>query len=316
MAFFSWIKNSFSIIWETLKSIRKYPILALPLFINWIVFASLAIYLTYYFTFPENSNLDLLIIFLILWFVSFILTFTSAIMVALVKQIETNWKISFTEALANAGSRFLPLLWLSLIWAIIWFIILIIEAILSKFKKDNESSSDKNISYESVSRTLWWANSKFSWLWLWLDVIKDLLRLAVFLSVPAILWRKKGTFWAIWEWMRVIWKHPAEFLWILGSMLFIWILMWVPLAIIFTMSDNWYKFPDWVWIITIIYEWIMWTFYMYMEQMSATLLYLWHYKWVTINKKSENWEKIPFKDVKRPSLIDNYSEFTWKKIEN
>ena len=55
---------------------------------------------------------------------------------------------------------------------------------------------------------------------------------------------------------------------------------------------------------------------MYMEQMSATLLYLWHYKWVTKNKKSKNWEKILFKDVEKPSLIDNYYEFTWKKVEN
>ena len=241
------------------------------------------------------------------------LTFTSAIMVALVKQIETNWRINFFDALSNAGSRIFPLLWLSLIWAILWFIIIIIEAILSKAKKENNS---KDVNYESVSRTLWWWNSKFSWLWLWLDVIKDLLRLSVFLSVPSILWRKKWTFWAIWEWMKIIGKHPWEFLWIFGSMFFIGILMWIPLAIIFTMSDNWYQFPDWVWILTIIYEWIIWTFYMYMEQMSATLLYLWHYKWVTKNKKSENWEKIPFKDIEKPSLTDDYYEFTWKKVEN
>jgi hypothetical protein len=312
MAFFGWIKNSFSIIWETLKSIKKYPILLLPIFINWILLASFTIYLTYYFEFPDDTTLIFVISFLILWFVSFSLTFTSAIMVTLVRQIETNWKINFFDALSITSSRVLPLLWLSLIWAILWFVIIIIEAILSKSKKSND---DKNISYESVSRTLWW-DSKFSWFSLWLDVLKDLLRLSVFLSVPSILWRKKWTFWAIWEWMKIIWKHPWEFLWIFGSMFLIWILMWIPLAVIFTLSDKWVEFPDWVWILTIIYEWIMWTFYIYMEQMSATLLYLWHYKWVTMNKKASDWKRIDFKDVKKPSLIDDLYEFTWKKVEN
>ena len=53
--FFSKIKTSWNILLETFKSIKKYPILLLPIFLTWIVIASLVIYLDYYATFPDNQ---------------------------------------------------------------------------------------------------------------------------------------------------------------------------------------------------------------------------------------------------------------------
>jgi hypothetical protein len=306
--FFEKIKISWEIMVETIKSIKKYPILLLPIFITWIVFAWLVIYLTYYFKFPNNEALQWVIIIGLFWFITFVLTYTSAIMVNLVKQIETDWKTSFKKAFSQVNKKLLSLLWLSFIWAIVWLIITIIDVILSKARENNSSS--REISYEWIAKTLWWEWSIFSWLSLWLDVLKDLLRLAVFLSIPAILWKNKDSLWAIKEWWKIIWRHPVEFLWIYGSMVLIIFFMVLPIAIIFVLSNQWVTFPDYVWMLVIIYEWIVWTFNIYMEQMSATLLYLRDMKWQKANEKIENEaEKIPFDKIKKPSLTDDILEF-------
>lgn len=182
----------------------------------------------------------------------------------------------------------------------------IIEAILKKW---NNNNSSREPNYEWIAKTLWWEWSIFSWFAFWLDVLKDLLRLAVFLSVPAILWENKWTIGAIKEWWKIIWRHPTEFLWIYGSMFLIVLFMVLPIAIIFSMSSNGVHFPDYIWLIVIIYEGIVWTFSIYMEQMSATLLFLWDMKWEKINSKIENQkEQIPLSEVERPSLTDDVLE--------
>lgn len=307
MWFFWKIKSSFGIISETFKSIGKYPILLLPIFITWVMIAALVIYINYYFTFPEVDWQIYLICFLIFWFVSFVLTFTSWIMVEIVRQIETDWNINFWIAFSSNLENIWKLLGLSFIWALLWFILVVIEAILSKAKE--KSSWNWNINYEWVARTLGWDGWVFSWLWL--QVIKDVLRLAVFLSVPAMLWEKKWVFSWIKEWAKIIWKHPVEFLWIYWSMLLIGILMALPLAIIFSISDSWTGLSNVIWISVIIYEWVIWTFSMYMEQMSTTLLFLWHMKWE--NQKVSEWDNLKsISKIEKPSLTDDIFEFDWE----
>lgn len=306
MSFFTKIKSSFNLIGETIKSIWKYPILLLPIFITWLVFASITIYFKYYWDLPDDTVLFYLTFLGIFWFITFVLTYTSSIMVVIVKQIETDWKILVSDAFNNSNKKIFKLLWLSFIWAIIWFLLVIIEAILSKSKKNKSSD---NINYEWVAKTLGWEWSIFSWFWLWLDILKDLIRLAIFLSIPAILWKDKWVFSWIKEWWKIIWKHPVEFLWIYGSMFLIWILMVIPLVIVFTLSDNWIVFSDYIWIWLTIYEGIIWTFSIYMEQMSSTLLFIWHMKWEKENEKLESGKQKQISDILMPRLTDDIKEF-------
>ena len=307
MWFFWKIKTSFWLIVETIKSIKKFPILLLPIFITWVVFALITIYLQYYAVFPDNDILFYLTFFWIFWFITFVLTYTSSIMVNIVRQIETDWIIKIKDAFKESNKKIFKLWGLSLIWAVIWFLLVILEAILAK-AKDNKSSWSVN--YEWVAKTLWWEWSIFSWFGLWLQVIKDLLRLSVFLSVPNIMWKNKWVISSIKEWWKIIWKHPVEFLWMYGSMFLIWILMALPLWIIFSLSDNWHQFSNLFWILVIIYEWIIWTFSIYMEQMASTLLVLWHMKWEKENLWVEKWQEKPISEIEKPSLLDDVREFS------
>jgi len=306
MWFVDKIKTSWSIVTETIKSIKKYPILLAPIFLTWIVFASLTVYLTYYFKLPNNETVQWIIIVGLFWFITFVLTYTSSMMVSMVKQIETDGNYSFKKAFQESNSKIISLLWISFIWAIIWLFLTILEIIVKK----NSNSSSSKPNYEWVAKTLWWNGSAFSWLGLWLDALKDILKLAVFLSIPAILWENKKTFWAIKTWWKIIWRHPVEFMWIYGSMFLIILFMVLPIAIIFTLSNSWIHFPDWIWMLVIIYEGIVWTFSIYMEQMSTTLLYLWDMKWEHVNSKIENEkEKVPLNEIEKPSLLDDTYEF-------
>lgn len=312
MWFFWKIKTSFAIIVETFKSIKKFPILLLPIFLTWIMIASLVVYLNYYMKFPNEDWQLNLICFWIFWFISFSLTFTSWIMVEIVKQIETDWNIKFWEAFKSNLKNIWKLAGLAFIWAILWFLLVIVEIILSKAKKNSSSNSITN--YEWVAKTLWWEWSMFSWLWLGLNMLMDVLRMAVFLSVPAMLWKNKWVFSGIKEWAKIIWKHPVEFIWVYSSLIFIGILMVLPIIIIFSMSDLGYQFSDMLWLWVIIYEWVIWTFSIYMEQMSTTLLFLWHMKWE--NQKIADWESLkPISEIEKPSLIDNVLEFSDWKID-
>jgi hypothetical protein len=56
------------------------------------------------------------------------------------------------------------------------------------------------------------------------------------------------------------------------------------------------------WTAVIIYESIIWTIGIYLEQMSVGLLYLWHIKWVRYGSKGE------LSDVPKPDLLDNVYE--------
>lgn len=312
MWFFWKIKTSFAIIVETFKSIKKFPILLLPIFLTWIMIASLVVYLNYYMKFPNEDWQLNLICFWIFWFISFSLTFTSWIMVEIVKQIETDWNIKFWEAFKSNLKNIWKLAGLAFIWSILWFLLVIVEIILSKAKKNSSSNSITN--YEWVAKTLWWEWSIFSWLWLGLNMLMDVLRMAVFLSVPAMLWKNKWVFSGIKEWAKIIWKHPVEFIWVYSSLIFIGILMVLPIIIIFSMSDLGYQFSDMLWLWVIIYEWVIWTFSIYMEQMSTTLLFLWHMKWE--NQKIADWESLkPISEIEKPSLIDNVLEFSDWKID-
>lgn len=306
MKIFQSIGDSFSIVMDSLKSIKKYPILLFPIFITWLCIAGIAVYLHYYFIFPEVLWQVLLICFGIFWAITFILSFSCAMMVELVRQIETDGKVSLQEAFLSSSGNIVKLLWISCIWAVVWFILFIIEVLLSK---DKEKRSRQSPNPENIAKTLGWAWSRFSWLGLWVDTLKRIMRMTIFLSIPAMMWKKKWVFWSLWQWIHTIRKHPWEFLWVFASVAVVGILMALPLAIIFWFSEEGTTFPNYVWIWIIIYEGIIYTFSMYLEQMTAALLYLWHINWQKAQKIPGS-EDIHIHDIPRPSLIDDIREFS------
>jgi len=92
---------------------------------------------------------------------------------------------------------------------------------------------------------------------------------------------------------------------------FVSTVVFLPVSLLFFVS---YKaeitFPDWVWIVTVIYTAFAWSYSVYMEQMFAASLYLWNYKWEKelAKAKAENRPAPTINDIPKPSLLDGVND--------
>ena len=80
------------------------------------------------------------------------------------------------------------------------------------------------------------------------------------------------------------------------------LLMMLPLIPIYVLNQIGVILPLFVWVIVIIYAGLIWTFGIYLEQMSVGMLYLWHLKWKKKGSKGD------LSSVKKPDLFDDIYE--------
>ena len=231
-----------------------------------------------------------------------IICVANIMMLEFMQQIEFGEKISFFKALKESlVVDLLKVIPVALIWAIIWFIILIIKVLTSK--KKNRGSSRPEPSPRDAALTLGGANSgPFSWLKLVLRMFEKLVRMYVFLTLPAIAWENKGPFSAFKRSLEVIKRHPMQFITTYTLTGIASLFMAIPLIIVFYMDKSGVAFSSLFWTGVIIYEGIIWTLGIYLEQMSVGLLYLWHIKWLKKGGKGQ------LSDIAKPDLLDNVYE--------
>src|SRR3989344_616862 len=300
MAFFSSIGEGWKLFKDSIRFLFKKPIFLLPIFVSWIVFAGVVLYLRYYFTFPSSFLLGIGYFYLLIFLITFIICLANIVMLEFMQQIESGEKISLSKALKEAlVFDILKVIPIAMIWAIIWVIILIIKALTSKKKSGGKAEP----SARDAARTLGGAEGgPFSWLKLGLNMFEKLVRLVVFLTLPAIAWEHKGPFSSFGQAFKIIRKHPVQFITTYTLTGFAALIMALPLLSIFWLDYTGVTFSATFWTIVIIYECIIWTLGIYLEQMSVGLLYLWHIKWLKKGGKGE------LSDVAKPDLLDSAYE--------
>ena len=291
---------------DSFRFLRKKPIFLIPIFISWILVASVILYLRYWheWGFPksmEEFGLMIFIFFLFIFLITLIICIANIVMLELMQQMETGNKLSLGKAAKEAiVLDFWKVIPIALVWAIIWFIILIIKALTSKKKG---RTSRPTPSPRDAALTLAGANSgPFSWLKLGLRMFEKLVRMYIFLTLPAIAWENKGPFSAFKRSLEIIKRHPLQFLTTYTLTGVAGIFMAIPLIIIIFMYRAGTDFSDLFWMGVIIYEGIIWTLSIYLEQMSVGLLYLWHIKWL------KNGGTGDLSSVSKPDLLDEYYE--------
>jgi hypothetical protein len=292
MEFLENVGSGFKIIKDSFILLFKKPIFLVPIILNWIIITSIIIYITYY----SSLGFSILGIFLLLFLIVYTTIFSNLIVLELIEQIETNGETSLGKALKEAiGIDLIKAFPIAVIWTILWFIILILKG----FSK-NKNKTKSEPSAENFAKTLGRSNNPFSWFSLGLSMIEKLIRMIVFMALPAIAWENKGSFKALGTSLHIIKKHPTEFLTTYSLTLVMGIIMGIPLAIIFTLSDNGVVFSEAFWVGVIIYEGIVWTLGMYFEQISVSLLYMWHLNWTKLGEKGN------LSDLPRPNLLDEH----------
>jgi hypothetical protein len=211
---------------------------------------------------------------------------------------------AFQETISKDMVKILPI---AIIWATIWFILTIIEALLSKKKEGKEEFNAEN-----AAKTL--ANyGEFSLSRTFIKALEKGIRMIIFLILPAVAWEDLSFAHAIKKGLGVLKSHLAEFASGYALTYAAAAIVFLPPAIIFELGTGrdgnppLIHFSDSVWVGVIIYIGFAWSFCMYLEQMFTANLYLWHLKWERKVESAKNQgQPLPeFKDVEQPSLLDN-----------
>ena len=245
MGFIDSIKNGWNLFVNSFGVIFERPIFLIPLFIAWILIAAVVAYLQFYFPEIESDFLFFLFIFGMIFLITMIICMANIMMLEFMQQI----------------------------WAIIWFLILLLNA-----GRDKKKKAPQEPTTEEIAKTLAESRTMMSaWRWLGTKAFEKLVRMYIFMTLPSIAWENKGGTTAFKRSFNVIKKHPFEFM------------------TSYTLTG--------IASLLIIYEAIVWTISIYLEQMNVGLLYLWHLKWL------KNGAKGDLSSVERPDLLDNVYEF-------
>ena len=309
-------KRGWAVICQSLMVFRKFPCFVTPILLVWIIYASTVLYLKYAYVWELHSvGENIAVVFLAIWVFSFSILLSCDIVLRLIRHAEEGAPF-FIEAAAEAvGRDTLKLIPLATLWAIIWFVLSVIEAILAKARGRNDDTDTSDFNAQNVALTV--ANYRsFSLTAAFFDALKKGVRMVMFLILPAMAWEGLGFFQATKKGLVVLKAHLGDFAsgyaltYAAGAIIFL------PPAIIFELGVGRHghpplvNFPEWVWVGVTIYIGLAWSFCVYLEQMFMAQLYLWHLKWEKqVQEAQKSGKPLPaFTDVKMPVLLDEATD--------
>lgn len=309
---FQGIKNGWSLIKESIRVFNHHPKFLIPLLLTWLVYAPIILYLKYWFDCDAYTTSQVfLIVSGVIFIFAFLLSFSCSMLLELIQQLESGQKLSvaksFGYTLSHNTIKILPIVF---VWTIIWFILLVIQVLLSKDKKREKES----FSAENAAKTLAGYRS-FSLSRAFFEALQKGVRMVVFLILPAIAWENLSFWQSVKKGLAVFRSNLSAF--VTGFVLtgLATTIIFLPPALLFYISGELeVSFPDWVWVITIIYIAFGWSYSIYLEQMFAAELYLWNYKWEKeVAKAQQEGRPIPsLNQVSRPSVLDDVHELVEK----
>lgn len=309
---FQGIKNGWDLIKESIRVFNRHPKFGIPLLVTWMIYVPVVLYLKYWFDWKAYTGSQIfLIAFGVIFLFAFLLAFSCSILLELIQQLEAGQQMNASKAfghtLAHNTIKILPIVF---VWTIIWFILLIIQVLLSK----SEEQEKESFSAENAAKTLAGYQS-FSLSRAFFEALEKGVRMIVFLILPAIAWENLSFWQSIKKGIAVFKSNLAAF--VTGFILteVVAVIIFFPPAVLFYISEELeVMFPDWVWITTIIYIAFAWSYPMYLEQMFTAELYLWHYKWEKeVAKAQQEGRPIPtLNQVPRPSVLDEVHELVEK----
>ena len=301
--------RGWKLIVQSMTAFQQYPYFILPILSVWLIYAPSVLYFRFYFNWHRHGVGDSLVIaFFIIAFFSLCILLACNVLLELIKQLDDDAP-SLTGAIgATFRKDLLNILPLALAWAFIWFALTLLEALLSR--EDDEDGGDAQLDAQSAAEAI--ANfGTFSLSAAFLAALQKGVRMVVFLILPAIAWEDMNFVDASKKGLAVLKAHLGEFArgyaltWAAAMVVFL------PPGILFLIGTRHHHLPplvhipDGVWVATILYMGLAWSFCIYLEQMFVAQLYLWHMKW---ERKFEVARLIKrtlpaFEDIEPPALL-------------
>jgi len=302
---FDGIKNATALFGAVIKVAVRYPVVLLPLILVWAIYAPMIVYL--YFYFDWDSATLLLGLAVVLGFIlalSVLLSASSFILLEQIRLIETGKRMRLLSPIGVALKNVWRALPVTLAWAIIWFLITVVEM----FVRGKDSETDKQATPENIARTLG-GDGRLSISAAFFDALRKGVRMVAFLIFPAIAWESHKT--PIRRGLAVAQSHKTEFA--AGFLLteLAAAIVFIPPAIVFAIADNTDTvIGDGVWFSVIIYSGFAWSFSLLLEQLFTAELYLWDLKWreACVIAADKDLPSPKLRDVPRPSILDDKAD--------
>lgn len=302
-----------SIMRGTFNIFCKYPVIVVPLLVCCVLYASLTVYL-FNFDFEQVSiSLQgiLCLAFGIIFAYCALFSYGAFMMLEMIEQIETGHKPNllkaFTDTLCKNFLKALPII---IVWAIIMFVVSVIEALIDlirdKNKRENSPSSD--LSPRGIAFTLVGERQNFSYVRLFFDLVKSGIRMIVFYIYPAIAWENETPLNAVKKGLSGIRNHASQFFKSFASIELIAFFIFIPPIAMITCAERFnVDYSNFAWQLLVIYVVSAFTYYLYLQQMCAAILYLWNMKW---EKEAEQAVRegrpVPsLSDIPEPDLLDD-----------
>ncbi len=305
---FKGLKGGWLVFADSIKVFWKHPKFIVPLLFTWLLYAPTALYFKFGFDSSQHDDFILLLITLgIISFYSLMISYSCSILLELIRQLESGETQNVLKATQITFSKnFFKILPISICWTIIWFLITIIQAMLSKFDKQTNQSS--KFTAENAAKTL--ANYKeFSISSSFFRLIKKGVRMIIFLILPGEIWSSLGFKDSIKKGFAILTVHSQEFItaYVLSELSMN--IVMIPALIIFGMSKL-SELPEYIWYIFIVYIAFAWSLVLYLEQMICAELYIWDLHWEKVVKENEAAGKeIPkLIDIPKPSILDDIND--------
>ncbi|HAN04579.1 MAG TPA: hypothetical protein DCW72_08350 [Elusimicrobia bacterium] len=311
------IKSGWDLIKYSTTLFLRHPVMLMPLLFTWLLYAPTVLYFKYRFDWdPLTLQQTLLTVLGITFFFALLLAFSASMLLELIQQAESGRELSLTEAFADSlGSNLLRMLPIVVVWTLVWFVLTVLTALLTRKKRGSSSARDDNFSAENAARTLA-GDTRFSLSAAFFRALNKGVRMAVFLVLPAIAWQNQGPWDAFTRGMRILRMNIGTFMTGYALSELAATIVFIPPAILlYISSEGKITFPEWVWFGTIAYIALAWSYSIYLEQMFTAMLYLWHLNWEkAIGEAQAARRPIPaLRDVRRPCLLDGIDDLAHLK---
>lgn len=294
---------------RAVEVLLAYPVFLGPLILCWFCIAF--IYTFVFYLYPWQAwpgNYRLLIAFGVALGAGLVITTASHVSLELIEQVEEGRPISFWRASLSAlGPNLFRSLPIVFVWATLWSFLIAINLVLGE---DDDGGSD-GASMLRAMRTVAGDLRSFSLSRAYFQALNKTLRMTIFLILPCIAWEGRGPIRAAQKGLAALRLHAHQFaVGVFSSELLLGLLI-LPAMILFSFArefeSNLSIAPT---AAATAYITFAWTFVVYVEQMFAAELYLWHLRWASAREQAnEGQDRSPgLDDVLRPSLLDNIPE--------
>jgi len=305
------VRTGVGLVGDAMRVFGRFPRLVVPLLATWACIAALTVWVR--FSWPAMGlPMELALAFGVVFLQALLLAAACSVLLELVEQVERGGRPSLRRALVDTvGENLLSMLPLVLVWSVVWFVLLLVEAVF-----EDDSAGSENYSAENAARALA-GSGETSLLGVGLDALRKGVRMLVFLILPALAWEGRRFRPALSRGYEVFRDNIAAVATGFSLTYLVAAALFLPVGVLLEATDlGIVALSTTQWYLVIGYVGAAWSFSIYLEQMFVADLFLWQREWEQAVAAAERQgrDRPSMRDVPRPTLLDGVASLEERKL--